>query len=1126
LLDIPQNAEFSEIKELIYEAEEEKKEYNWDKSIESLLKAEQLCSTKELRNIEGGVCIECGEIFRIKADFEKSEKDILESFQNSICYFQKALDIYKDMKMEEKTEYISGIIDYLKYISGNKEENKEILLERARAYFKSAKVINQGKGNLTESIKMQILETKTLSSIIGEKLIRIDESADLIALTSEYMNLLEDIWGTIRSKENISEIYLFSFISSIVEFSNFITHFLPSEKIFLKQYLTDILIKFEELIELLKDSKKDLIFFYAIAFYSWTHAAFSTYYAKNIFEQKKYLKKVQKTLEKGVPLLSKIKAHLPLVLFYYTRYTSAIFLISLGFSAKDFKFISDDLNRCIASSSILYPKTLGAHNILYSAGVFLVGALNQTSPESHRMDLTQKIQGLLQLAKNKTPIVIDPNYKTYNLLYNCELCLISAILGELSKDNIEKIKYFQTASQFFNRLAEEDNPKIYNTYFYHQGYVFCLTRAGIILAKNTTNELDKIHYYKNVVDFLLKSKEMILALFHIENLFSIGNCYFELGILTNDESLFKHSYLSYIDAIEYCKNKGYFNLVGSGYINLAKIDDRLNNFLSAAENYRKAIDSFDKAILTLTYTKLVQDIEILKNYLKAWNLIEIAKSHRANEDHFNAKVNYEEASKILSSTDEYNYEAPFYSAWAVLEEAEHLSKNSNHLEATQTYLTAAKKFESAVDVFNSNLLKEKSIEKIETISRLIKVAKIREKYCIARYNLETARIESKRENHLQAAELYSKAGSLFEYLCEKFRIKRDKDELSAIFYLCKAWENMEKADVEQKSTLYEVASNLFEKAGNIFSDKRMRKLSLGNSLYCSAIQYSSLFDKTTDLKEKINLYKKIKMFLRESAKNYNLGGFEHDAQWVLATSSFFDGIWYLILADNEIDHSKKENYLQFALNYLNNSLDIFGKAGYKEKREEILKYLKMIRDEKAILTSVLTLIEKPEIASSSVGISAPACPLEISSSVNLGIMQVHDKQAESEVNWFDRIHHIYLFMPNGTLLYDYSFKAEKDISPGLVTGGLIGLFALIKEVTESDTKLKIIEQEEMTILLEHGKYISSALITEENLVTLRSKLSNLIDELEDFYDEELKNFSGNLSVFSKIDKFIKRIFGH
>ncbi|MFX1451536.1 MAG: hypothetical protein ACFFCM_11875, partial [Promethearchaeota archaeon] len=573
-----------------------------------------------------------------------------------------------------------------------------------------------------------------------------------------------------------------------------------------------------------------------------------------------------------------------------------------------------------------------------------------------------------------------------------------------------------------------------------------------------------------------------------------------------------------------CENKGYFNLVGTAYINLAKIDDRLGNYLSASESYQKALNSFDKAIMTLTYTKISRKIEQLKNYVEAWNIIEIAKSHHVKAEHTEAQLNYEKASHILSDIRDYKFEAPFYSAWAILEKAEDLSKKNMHEEAAATYLVAKNSFREIFGILDSYLKKRKSVEDIERISKLIQVAQVRENYCSARNQIETARIESRKGNHFIAAELYNKASIIFENICEAFKIKKEKDELTGIFYLCKAWENLEKAEGEQKSTLYAIASHLFEKASNIFPEIRMKKLSMGNALYCSALEYGHLFDRTTEFEEKIEYYKKIKMFIREASKNYQLGGFKQDAQWALATSTFFDGIWHLIQSDNEIDFSKRNQLLNIAISYLKNALEIFDNAGYEQKKKEIINYLEMIRNEKEILTSALNIMGRPDISDSTVGILAPSCPIEISSSVNMEEMQETDLKTESELNWRKRIHHIYIIIPSGVCLFDHSFKGEKEIEPQFVSGGITGISGLIQELTHSKTKIKIVEQEEMTILLEHGKYISVALITEENLVTLRQKLIELIENIEDFFQEELENFQGDLKVFTKIGKFVQRIF--
>ena len=129
-------------------------------------------------------------------------------------------------------------------------------------------------------------------------------------------------------------------------------------------------------------------------------------------------------------------------------------------------------------------------------------------------------------------------------------------------------------------------------------------------------------------------------------------------------------------------------------------------------------------------------------------------------------------------------------------------------------------------------------------------------------------------------------------------------------------------------------------------------------------------------------------------------------------------------------------------------------------------------------------------------------------------------------NTFERIHHVYLFTSSGgILLYDQQFKRTEEIEPNLVTGGLTSLTSIIQEITKEESKIKIIEQENMTILLEHGNYVTGALLTEENFLSLRKKLKIFIEEVEEKYKELLQKFDGNTVPFENVIDIIEKLFG-
>ncbi|MFX1592215.1 MAG: carbon-nitrogen hydrolase family protein, partial [Promethearchaeota archaeon] len=114
------------------------------------------------------------------------------------------------------------------------------------------------------------------------------------------------------------------------------------------------------------------------------------------------------------------------------------------------------------------------------------------------------------------------------------------------------------------------------------------------------------------------------------------------------------------------------------------------------------------------------------------------------------------------------------------------------------------------------------------------------------------------------------------------------------------------------------------------------------------------------------------------------GGFENGSNWALATATYFDAAWSLIKADEELEFEERKKLLGIGSNYLKSAAELFSKAGYNNKEQEVLKCLDMVEKEEKIIFSALNSIEKPNIAGSTVGIIAPACSLETSQSPRLG----------------------------------------------------------------------------------------------------------------------------------------------
>jgi predicted amidohydrolase len=417
------------------------------------------------------------------------------------------------------------------------------------------------------------------------------------------------------------------------------------------------------------------------------------------------------------------------------------------------------------------------------------------------------------------------------------------------------------------------------------------------------------------------------------------------------------------------------------------VEDRVGNFSSSSEHYEKAQAAYKQSLQYVEYRLLRHKIEEKIHYTLAWSSIENAKAFHKKENHLKAKENYEKAFEILKDLPNFKYESIYYSAWAIQEEAEQFSKLEMHKEATEKYEITKTMFNDAIKAMDEISRQVKDKLTLERIKKLEKLAELRIKYCSARLNVEKARILGKQGEYCAAAELFASAAVEFRDVCNFFKIERERGELEAVYYLCRAWENMELAEKYEDQEKFTEAADLFSKASKLFNDSKLKLLASGNSAFCQALKLGCEFDNIYESEKKAQLYPKIKSMLRTAASSYEKGGFKNGADWALATSTYFDAVWHLIRADEEMDLKEKKRLLKVGEQILRSTADLFGKAGYEDKQNEVFNRIELIEKEERILFSALNSIKKPQVSGSTDGIIAPACPIEISQSPRLSEVQ-------------------------------------------------------------------------------------------------------------------------------------------
>lgn len=469
----------------------------------------------------------------------------------------------------------------------------------------------------------------------------------------------------------------------------------------------------------------------------------------------------------------------------------------------------------------------------------------------------------------------------------------------------------------------------------------------------------------------------------LESKLSLGTLYEEISILTKDQNKLSRAKEVFFEAVKESLKTGYTAARISAYDSIARIEDRLGNFTVSAENYEKVNKLYSELLKMRTYEGSREEIKRKRNYINVWILIERAKAYHKIENHLKAKDNYIKAFKILESLPNFSYEAPYYGAWVLLEEAEQFSKEERLEESIEAYTKTKSAFANAFTTLEKSydLLKEK--RDIDRIKKLGKLAKIRIEYCIAKIDLEGGKILEKQSKFVLSAKKFGSAASHFEKICKLFEGERDRNDLQAFYHLCKAWETMQLAEEYKDPDRFEIAASLFTKASEFSTDSRLKLLASGNSVICQALKFGHEFDKAYNKDSKTQLYSKIRALLSEASSLYGNGGFKSEEYWALATSLWFEAIWNLSSAQEELNVNDKKTFLENSSKLLKSAVKIFHKAGYKEKENEIMTRLASLEKQERILMSVSDIFMRPSIIGSTLGIKAPSCPVETSQSINV-----------------------------------------------------------------------------------------------------------------------------------------------
>jgi KaiC/GvpD/RAD55 family RecA-like ATPase len=111
--------------------------------------------------------------------------------------------------------------------------------------------------------------------------------------------------------------------------------------------------------------------------------------------------------------------------------------------------------------------------------------------------------------------------------------------------------------------------------------------------------------------------------------------------------------------------------------------------------------------------------------------------------------------------------------------------------------------------------------------------------------------------------------------------------------------------------------------------------------------------------------------LEIAAKYYVKAGFQSASEYAKATGLLFEAYVHMDMAKGEKDSEKKTKLYLVAEKVLQTSAGSFMKAEHPEKREQVLRLLEKVREEKDLALSITEVLHTPSIVSTTTSFSAP-----------------------------------------------------------------------------------------------------------------------------------------------------------
>jgi tetratricopeptide (TPR) repeat protein len=600
------------------------------------------------------------------------------------------------------------------------------------------------------------------------------------------------------------------------------------------------------------------------------------------------------------------------------------------------------------------------------------------TPETALEKKRSILEGAIAAGRDALEPAQTSGYPDTELFVNMHLSVKLMMLAELESSPEEKKKLLEEALQRGNvasKIGAQIGPLSYWDLGVHRG-VLALIKCDLAdLAGDSETK-------KNMLQAAILERESALELLVKDvsyqpetkaasfltlaySQYSTGNWWLRLYRLSCDKEHLKKAIEVFTEALESLRKLNRKSGMAECYWKIAQAYDELGDHLKAAGNFCLASDNFKDAPEKIPQLKSFYEEHAL--YMQAWSEIEKARYHHERQEYGLAKEHFERAAELHRSLKQWSYLEPNYSAWARVEDAEELSRKEQSDEAIKLFECASTLFAETKNSVLAQLGKIEDNDEKQMATGIIKVSGLRKEYCDARVAVEDAKILDKKGDHFGSSRKYGAAAEIFEKICQTLELENERKEFQSIINLSRAWQKMMLGDARTSPESYLEASVLFEKASKESDSEVTSLLALGHSRFCKALEAGTKFADTRDA----TMHTAAVKHLESAANYYAKAGFQNASEYAKATGLIFDAYSQMDNAKEERDLEKKAKLYMMAEKILQTSAGSFMKAEHPEKREQVLRLLEKVREEKELVLSIAEVLHTPSIVSTTTSFNAP-----------------------------------------------------------------------------------------------------------------------------------------------------------